>query len=219
VLVAEMESGSRSTRTRISRTTSGSQPRTSSRPRRAASAFSGAAPKSVAALVADGRWLLFDGASRVHHRSVAYIAGVDQESGRVTAEPKELAVSGIDADVSHAEWLTDSAQRRRAREGRTGRHVIFTVARDAAARNIVHRFASEHDAPGLTVSPDGRDVAFIAPAADGLFQVFRMPLAGGAPVQVTTDPSTDSARVVAGRRQIAFTVWSYDARSGDAMML
>ena len=38
---------------------------------------------------------------------------------------------------------------------------------------------SEHDSPGLAVSPDGRDIAFIAPAPDGFFQVFRMPVAGG----------------------------------------
>ena len=33
------------------------------------------------------------------------------------------------------------------------------------------------------MSPDGRQVAFTAPAADGYFQIFRMPIGGGAPVQ------------------------------------
>ena len=78
---------------------------------------------------------------------------------------------------------------------------------------MVHRFASEHGASGLAVSPDGREVGFIAPAPDGFFQVFRMPLAGGAPTLVTTDPShkTQPAWSPDGR-SIAFTVWSYDAQ-------
>jgi Tol biopolymer transport system component len=133
----------------------------------------------------DGRWLLFDGADKRTHRSVLYVIGVDQDTGKTSGDARVIDVRGLDAEMSHAEWLPDSARVAVVAKEGPGRHVILTVPRDGGEAHVVHRVATEHDAPGLAVSPDGQTAAFIAPAADGFFQVYRLPLAGGAPRNLT----------------------------------
>lgn len=80
-----------------------------------------------------------------------------------------------------------------------GRHAIFTVPAAGGTARVVHRFESEHDFPGLAMRRDGTEVAFIAPAPEGYFQLFRMSVRGGAATQVTFDPAQDPANLVIGR--------------------
>ncbi len=115
----------------------------------------------------DGKTVLLNGARKRDGASVLYTIGVDQDTGEVTSELKEVAVEGIDAEMGHSEWLPGSASIVSIAKEGPGRHVIFTVPAGGGRATIVHRFQSEHDFSGLGVSPDGQFVAFVAPASDG----------------------------------------------------
>jgi Tol biopolymer transport system component len=161
----------------------------------------------------DGRTVLLNGARKSDGESVLYAIGVEQDTGAVTSELREIAVKGVTGEMGHAEWMPNSATViATAKEG-PGRHVIFSVPAGGGTATVVHRFETEHDFAGLGVSANGRYVAFVAPAPDGFFQIFVKAIgANTPPIQLTTDPSNKTQPSFApdGSR-VAFTVWTYEA--------
>ena len=161
----------------------------------------------------DGKTVLLNGARKSDGASVLYTIAVDQETGAVGGEQREVAVQGITGEMGHAEWLPDSASVVALVKEAPGRHAIVTVPAAGGTATVVHRYESEHDFAGLGIAPNGRVVVFVAPAPDGYFQIFMKAMeASTPPVQLTKDPShkTQPAFSPDGAR-VAFTVWSYHA--------
>jgi Tol biopolymer transport system component len=160
----------------------------------------------------DGKLVLLDGARKSDGNSVLYTIGVDQDSGAVTSELKEIPAEGFAGDITHAEWRGNDAIVALAKVA-PGQHELITLLLKGGKPRVIHHFATEHDFSGLGMSPDGKYLAFTAPASDGYYQIYKVSSSGDAPpIQLTTDPSnkTQPAWSPDGAR-VAFTIWSYDA--------
>jgi dipeptidyl aminopeptidase/acylaminoacyl peptidase len=162
----------------------------------------------------DGHWIIAasykPGESPFRH--VLYLIGMDQENGKITQEAAEIDLHGYSDAVANAEWMPDSNGIVLLGVHAPDRQSLCQIARAGGPPECFHTFGSEHRYAGLSVSPDGKSVVYIAPA-DGYFQLFRVPVGGGHPEQLTSDPSnkTQPSYSPDGRR-IALTVWTYEVQ-------
>jgi Tol biopolymer transport system component len=139
------------------------------------------------------------------------LIGVDQATGEVREPQQQVALSEFKGQPLHAEWAPDSGRLFFDSNDGGDRRSLNVVSRAGGRVTRVHAFESEQGFSGIGVSPDGRSIAFVAPAKDGYYQIFVVPSTGGAPLQVTSDSTHKTQPSFSpDGKTIALTVWRYE---------
>ena len=159
----------------------------------------------------DGRWIVIPSEDETSRGRSGFLSilGVDPETGRTTSPLRRLVLVGFDGGALHAEWAGNETIVFDAITA-LGHKGLYAVAQTGGRPRLIRRYQSDEVYSGIGTSPDGHWVAYVAAANDGHFQVFRVPVAGGTPRQLTFDPTnkTQPAYSPDGRR-LAFTVFTY----------
>jgi Tol biopolymer transport system component len=163
----------------------------------------------------DGKWIVVSsykhGETPLRH--VLFLIGVNQNTGAVTQPAQEISIPGFTDDITHAEWLPGSGGIvfQAYRDG--NKQTFYSVPRTGGRPKVLFQFLSDQRASGFGVSPDGKWIAYVEPAAGGHLQLFRHRLGPAAGEQLTFDPTnkTQPSYSPDGTR-IALAVWSFDVQ-------
>jgi WD40-like Beta Propeller Repeat len=161
----------------------------------------------------DGNWIQYPSYRRLPNggrRSDLFVLGIDQNTGEVTREAAPINLEGFSFDAQQGEWLGGSDEIVfEASEGPNSK-LLYRVPRSGGIPRLIHRFGSPQVFDGISASPDGRWVAFVAPDPAGWLQIHRVPAAGGLSQVVTTDASHKTQPTYSpDGAHLAFTVFSY----------
>ena len=162
----------------------------------------------------DGRWIVFGGypGEFTSTRGKLYILGIDQNTGQITQPAAPIQIDGQVETAGEPNWLPDSEHLVFDSYGAVpGRHAVAEVSRKGGPSRKIMTYASDQIFSGISASPDGKWIAYVAMAPDGMYQIFRAPITGGLPRQVTTDPTNKTQPAFSPDGTcLAFTIWRYD---------
>lgn len=162
----------------------------------------------------DGKQIAFDSDSKgPSHLSVIYVMGLDQDTGEMTSPEREIPLPGFPGEAVHVEWLPGNRLAILGDVKPGVANIMLTSATGDGKVQTIHTWNTEHKFSGLASSPDGKNLVFTGPTPEGHFQLFRIPVTGGTPVQLTFDPTnkTQPSYSPDGKR-IALTVWEYSVQ-------
>jgi Tol biopolymer transport system component len=162
----------------------------------------------------NGRWIAYDSfPSEESRQSLLYIIEVDQTNG-TTKPPQQVQLEQFDESVNAPQWMPDSESMILEGSGKIAGHKnLYQISRRGGQARKIHEFLSDQIVSGIAVSPDGKWVAYIGQSQDESFQIYRFPITGGKPEQLSFDPpnKTQPAYSPDGE-QLTFTIWTYSSQ-------
>ena len=164
----------------------------------------------------DGLWIAYSSfpGPLSSTRGKLYVLGIDQNTGEVIRAAAPINIQGQTETAGDPNWMPDSDHLVFESSGAVqGRKSLSEVSRKGGHARKIADYASDQTFSGISVTPDGKWIAYVGTAPDGTYQIFRVPATGGPAQQVTTDSNhkTQPAYSPDGT-QLAFTIWRYDVQ-------